>query len=369
MRNLTLLLLLLTSSLIAHAQSIKVHVSGNIFGTKSDSLYLSQFFGTHYKDYKGVKFKKDGTFDIKAELPFADYYVLRFDNQHINLVLRDSSDIKVYGDGKNISEFLNVVGSDESDNMNKFLKIMADWKKKSDSATVVIQNEPLKKEEINKMMSAEYQRFQGLSQAFVAQNSNSAALYPALSQIDPKSDFKSYEAIVKQLVRAFPESPTVQGVKKNMELLAQEQFKNDPLADGKLAPDFEELKTDSTKMKLSDLRGNVVLLDFWASWCGPCRRENPNVVNLYNKYKDKGFTVMSVSLDKDYQKWIDAIAKDGLAWPHHVSDLKQWQSRVGALYGVHSIPFTVLIDKEGKIIGKNIRGEALGTELARIFGE
>jgi thiol-disulfide isomerase/thioredoxin len=119
---------------------------------------------------------------------------------------------------------------------------------------------------------------------------------------------------------------------------------------------------------LSKLRGNYVLLDFWASWCGPCRAENPNVVRNYRKYKDKGFTVMSVSLDTDRTKWLAAIKKDGLEWPNHVSELKGWQTSVLPNYGINSIPYTVLIDKEGKIIQTNLRGPALEAKLKEIFG-
>ena len=121
-------------------------------------------------------------------------------------------------------------------------------------------------------------------------------------------------------------------------------------------------------MKLSDLRGKVVLLDFWASWCGPCRRENPAVVALYEKYKDEGFTVMSVSLDKSRDSWIAAIEKDGLSWPNHVSDLQFWSSRVPKMYNVRGIPFTVLIDAEGNIIKTKLRAHQLELELKRIFG-
>ena len=135
-----------------------------------------------------------------------------------------------------------------------------------------------------------------------------------------------------------------------------------------MAPDFEELKLDrKTTMKLSDLRGQVVLLDFWASWCGPCRKENPTVVRLYEKYKDQGFTVMSVSLDQNEERWKQAIEKDQLSWPNHVSDLKGWSSAAPKKYSVRGIPFTVLIDKEGKIIDTNLRGAMLEQELARIF--
>ena len=101
---------------------------------------------------------------------------------------------------------------------------------------------------------------------------------------------------------------------------------------------------------LEQYRGRVAYLDFWASWCGPCRRENPSVVKAYNKYKKSGFEVYSVSLDKDKNRWMQAIKQDGLIWPSHVSDLKQWRSAATGLYGFRGIPYTVLIDKEGKII-------------------
>jgi len=111
-----------------------------------------------------------------------------------------------------------------------------------------------------------------------------------------------------------------------------------------------------------------VLLDFWASWCKPCRRENPNLVKAYNKYKSNGFDVFSVSLDKNKKKWLAAIQKDQLVWEAHVSDLKGWQSAAAKLYGINSIPAAFLLDKEGKIIGRNLRGAALEQKLEEIFG-
>jgi peroxiredoxin len=137
---------------------------------------------------------------------------------------------------------------------------------------------------------------------------------------------------------------------------------------GDEAPDFSAATPEGAAKSLKSLRGKVVLVDFWASWCGPCRRENPNVVAVYNKYKTKGFDVIGVSLDTDGAKWKSAIEADKLTW-HHVSDLQGWKSAAAALYKVTGIPNTLLLDKNGVIIAKNLRGEALEQKLKEIFGE
>jgi len=151
----------------------------------------------------------------------------------------------------------------------------------------------------------------------------------------------------------------------------QEYIKKLPKRDigiGDEVPDISLKDTSNNTLTLSSLRGKVVLIDFWASWCGPCRVENPNVVKVFNKYKDKGFTVFGVSLDQNKDKWLGAIKNDKLTWSH-VSDLKGWSSEGARLYGVKSIPQTFLIDKDGKVIAKNLRGEMLEQKLKEIFKE
>lgn len=139
---------------------------------------------------------------------------------------------------------------------------------------------------------------------------------------------------------------------------------------GMEAPDIVLPDTSGIhQMKLSDLRGKVVLVDFWASWCRPCRMENPNVVKLYQKYHDKGFEIFSVSLDNDRDKWLKAIADDNLSWPSHVSELMGWRTFVCTQYGINSIPATVLVDRDGKVLARNLRGSQLDNKLKEIFGE
>ena len=142
---------------------------------------------------------------------------------------------------------------------------------------------------------------------------------------------------------------------------------------GERAPEIVEKSPNGNDLKLSSLHGKVVLIDFWASWCGPCRAENPNVVKTYEKYKDakfkngKGFTVFSVSLDKNKEAWLNAIKADNLSWEYHVSDLQWWNAKYAGIYGVRSIPMNFLIDGDGVIVAKRLRGPALEQALTDLL--
>lgn len=142
------------------------------------------------------------------------------------------------------------------------------------------------------------------------------------------------------------------------------EAKKNPL--GAVLPDFTQLDTAGNALSLSSLKGKYVLVDFWASWCGPCRQENPNLVSAFQRYKNKNFTVLGVSLDKAKKPWIDAIHMDNLTWPQ-VSDLKGWQNAVAQQFQVYSIPQNFLVDPSGRLIAKNLRGAALDQKLASLL--
>ena len=168
-----------------------------------------------------------------------------------------------------------------------------------------------------------------------------------------------YMAVRDGLIKKYPTNQFVAHIDSRLKSV---------LLPGMEAPDIAMKDADGNTHRLSDLRGKVVLVDFWASWCGPCRKENPNVVKIYNKYHDQGLEIYSVSLDKTRDAWLKAIKDDGLVWTHHVSDLSGWTSSGGKNYGIMSIPATVLIDREGKIIARNLRGAELENAIATALG-
>jgi peroxiredoxin len=314
-----------------------------------------------------------------------DFYRLGFDNSNYILLSIDSTDnhVKINANADTLSVGYKVEGSKFSNDILDFVveqtyyisnrsKILTSFNEGNQKDTSVMGNAQRSIMRLDKTFNA-------FVVDFVEKHPKSPSTFLALSYLDPVIQLDVIKKVEKAISETMYNSPLhVDILNKIGQLESQKQIQDAQMAEqermmghlkiGNAAPEINLPSANGGNISLSSLKGKVVLIDFWASWCMPCRQENPAVVKMYNKYKDKGFTVYSVSLDKEKSKWLSAIQQDGLIWPNHVSDLKFWQSAAAQTYGITSIPFTVLIDKDGKIIDKNLRGAQLEAKLKEILG-
>lgn len=321
---------------------------------------------------------KNGAFQFKGNVAGPTQAMLILDHKGEGLAkLRRSADVfMVYLEkgtlnvsAKDSVKNAVVTGSainKEMEKYNKFVAAPDEAMKAINAEYAAATPEKRQEEAFRQALNERYEKAgkekEALQEKFIAQNPNSYFSLVALKDMSGGSmDISKVEPLYKGL------SESLRNSKEGKDFAATIE-KERKTSVGAMAPEFVQNDVNDKPVKLSDFRGKYVLLDFWASWCGPCRAENPHVVEAYNEYKDKNFTVLGVSLDQPGKKdaWLAAIEKDGLTWTH-VSDLKYWENEVAQLYGVRGIPQNYLIDPTGKIVGKNLRGDALKKKLAEVI--
>lgn len=352
-------------------------ISGSITNGQNLTFYLEAQSEAGTIEVAKTKSDASGKFEMKGNIPGYGIYRLRMGETPekvipLSLVPNDAIKIKA-----SYADFLTpkVTGASWTKAMTEYMRVYQEFV--IGKQELELNQKQLSDDQINKR----YQNLRAKVDKFALnlmdkEPGNPFNYLMIASAMPPQTGFNDWDpknlqrlkAVEFALSQKFPESPMVESMGYQIFQLEQSYDQHQMFNAGtQLAPDIVMQNPNGEIIQLSDLRGQYVLVDFWASWCGPCRKENPNVVRLYNKYKDEGFTVFSVSLDENADNWKAAIKKDGLIWPNHCSDLLRWNSPVIQDYGFSGIPYAVLLNPEGKFIGVNLRGAELEQKLKEIF--
>ena len=353
-------------------------ISGTIKGAEGETLMLYRFVSNRPVVTDSIKIAEDGSFAFTPSKAMElNFYQLALDQERSVVFITDSTEqIHIEADATDMAQTASFEGSKHSELLDQFQDQIRPIEKQMNELRQISKDKTIAEEErsqaFGQVVDLTRQRRE-MAVNFIETNSTSPAALAALAEININQDIAYYEKVNKDLKTGFGHSYYYKMIDQQIQhakqpkTAQQSNQKNSKYTVGMDAPDIRMKNPEGQELSLHDLKGKVVMIDFWASWCGPCRRENPNVVAAYNKYNKDGFEIFSVSLDKDANKWQTAIAQDGLLWPNHVSDLQGWNNAASREYGVSSIPHTILVGRDGKIIGTHLRGPALEAKLAEIF--
>lgn len=342
-------------------------ITGKLENGAGLTVYLDQLTTNSINLFGSAIADTDGNFTLEGQITEVGFYKVRLgDNNFVNIVIHPEDNLEITGDANYLYGTYTVKGSEDAIalyELNEYLRLFGlkeDSLRQAATSFGGVQVDPSRRLQLQSAYNSMLQEKLTFLRSFIDNNTSSISALAAVETLDPKTDSEYFIKLDKELYALYPNSIYV----KSLHLRAVQMAK---LAIGAEAPQILLANPEGKVVSLSSLRGKTVLIDFWASWCKPCRLENPHVVKLYKEYRDRGFEVYGVSLDKNKQAWVNAIQQDGLEWIH-VSDLQYWNSAAAKLYNVSGIPQTYLIDEDGKIIAKNLRAAELGKKLKEILG-
>ncbi len=361
--------LLITCSSPEEGVSQGYRITGKIINGGNSPIYLGEILNRKLNVIDTAILASDGSFEMEGFLNEKGIYHLNLRNVRAIVFVLDNNPIEITANANDLYNY-EVKGSEETLELMKFLKEISNYNMELQGMpqqfAEAVQQKPMAAQQmIRQQYEAKYNALYAERSKYLTafiRDSETILSYYAMDFLNPKNDLNIMKDFAEKMKSELPKSKYTASLLSNIERISRVSI-------GAIAPEIALPNPSGDIMKLSSLRGKVTLVDFWASWCAPCRKENPNIVRVYNLYKEKGFDIYSVSIDNKLGAWVKAIEKDNLTWANHVSELspKRWKEKVIQLYNVNAVPSNFLLDKEGNIIAKNIMGSALEAKLAEIL--
>ncbi|MCF7793150.1 MAG: AhpC/TSA family protein [Candidatus Cloacimonetes bacterium] len=310
---------------------------------------------------------KDGNFSLKGSVEYPDFYFIGLEgNENMKQFFLENSEITMLGNADSLDK-VEISGSVSNEDYENYNWLMKPFDERMETLyqeyqQIAQSGDEAKMEELYEEYETIQDGIKSISMQFIKDNPGSFVSAGILGHLSYELDKDELDEMLGSLHDNVKVMPVIKQLEKRLIALKNTEI-------GKKAPDFELNDDKGNPVKLSDIIGaKLLLIDFWASWCNPCREENPNVVAVYNKYNEKGFDIIGVSLDNDKDSWLQGIEEDNLTWTH-VSAVSGWDCPAADKYGVSSIPANFLLDENGIIIAKNLRGEDLGNKVQELLGE
>ncbi len=382
-----LIICLICSVLLSACGKKKVEITGILEQPRPGVfLFLQELSDNDLTTVDSLLIPEDGSFEFRTKVKSPSFYLLKINqNNFLTMLIEPGEKIKLTSHFDSLNYPLLVTGSEGTEILSRYNRVVLGTIHKlrhisethdrnlgrPDFASLVDSLENAGNDHLSELNS--------FTKRYIDDNINSLAtivilnsqISPGTGIINPEYDLDYFSRVDSSLFSKYPENGLVislHNLVKDMKAVHDNKRLSSLEGEaGAIAPDIALATPEGDTIRLSSTRGKYVLLDFWAAWCPPCRRENPGLVRAYNAYHDRGFEIYQVSLDKTREAWVKGIADDRLEKWIHVSDIKYWNSVVVPLYGIESIPASYLLDPEGRIIATNLRGDALQRKLAELF--